>query len=188
MELTSHGEGSFQNLDISGLAKVVGPLTIGTNVSQIAEQETLIILGTASVKCDLNVRGDLNVVGKISATSQHDKLKIDRLQVVKDAVFDGLVKSQSDFDFDIPQGQHNVFRVGGRVVATLGAEGMRLYDPDTNMDIESVLCAIKAKEYEKFQALHDTMRAITQCLGKKNLDAVRMHVIDLAVMLLDIRT
>ena len=153
-------------------------MTVGTNVSQLAGHESLIIKGSA------DIAGDLNVRGKISSTAQRDDMHIDRLHVAREAVFTGTLAPDV---FDIPAGRKYVFRVGGQTVATLGVEGLKLFNVccECGGDMLAVLDVIVGCGYPQAKMLYEKvtelMRAMALC------EPFHRVINEISTMLLDLR-
>ena len=179
--MSSLGGGQFNSdIDVCGAARVVGPLTVGTNVSQLAGQESLIVKGNA------DITGDLNVQGKISSTTQRDDLHIDRLHVAREAVFTGTLAPDV---FDIPAGRKYVFRVGGQTVATLGVEGLKLFNVgcECGDDMLAVLDAIVRRGYPQAKMLYEKVTELMRAMEHELPTVLHRVVKEISAMLLELR-
>ena len=177
------GGGQFNSdIDICGAARVVGPLTVGTNVSQLAGHECLIVKGNA------DIAGDLNVHGKINSSTQHDDMHIDRLHVAHEAVFTGTLAPDV---FDIPAGRKYVFRVGGQTVATLGVEGLKLFNvgcEGIGGGMLAVLDTIVDRGYPQAKLLYEKVTELMRAMDSGSPSEPLHRVVkEVSAILIDMR-
>eukprot|EP00798_Chlamydomonas_sp_ICE-L_P019669 gene19669-26355_t len=188
--ITSFGQAHFEEVDVSGVTNIAGPLTLGSAMSKFTGSQDLTVLGSATFNHNVVVEGNLDVKGKIVASAQEENLSLDSLNVTGDAVFNGQVSAAGDLVFKVADGKRFVFKVADAVVATIDKDGMKVFNEAMASlgDIDSLLLAIASKGLDQEHVLQHKVGELVVAVNELKTNKIKPLVVEVASMLMNLRS